>query len=132
TVHCAEIMAAVDALRPTSSDEHIFVVVRHADDFMRHNLPNGENQIKSAAHDEPIDLRRPIVIQLSLRLLMNELSWNDANCFHVCTPLVDSEKGSGNIAEHGRQLLWSHCAVCPNRRKNRLQSRAVILTGVAR
>ena len=44
----AQIVAAVDAFAAAGADENVLVVVGHADDFMRHDLADGENEIEAA------------------------------------------------------------------------------------
>src|SRR5580704_4916886 len=68
----AKVVAAIDAFTAAGSDEDVLVVVGHADDFVGHDLADGEHQIKTATGDQAIDLRRPRVVELALRLLANE------------------------------------------------------------
>ena len=47
----AEIMAAVDAFAAAGPDQDVLVVVGHADDFVGHDLADGEDQIEAALRD---------------------------------------------------------------------------------
>src|ERR1035438_5978829 len=64
----AQVVAAVDAFAATGADEDVLCEVGHADDFMGHDLADGENEIESAAGDELVDLCGPCVGQLAFRL----------------------------------------------------------------
>ncbi len=52
-------MTAVNASGAPGAHENVFVVVRHSDDFVRHDLSDGKNQVEAAMNDEPVDLGRP-------------------------------------------------------------------------
>ena len=60
----AQIVAAVDAFAAACADQNVLGVVGHADDFMGHDLADGENEIESALRNEPVHLRGPRVISL--------------------------------------------------------------------
>src|SRR5215813_1775370 len=131
-VNRTKIMTAINALRAASAHQHVLVVIRHADDFMGHDLADGKNQIEPATHNESVDLSWPFVVELSFGLFVEELLWNDADGFHIFTPFVYAEKGSGNLAEHGRKLHWRHGAVRSDGGQNCLQRWAIILPRMAR
>ena len=50
-------------MTPPVPTKHILVVIRHADDFMRHNLADGQDQIMSAIAYKFVDLRRPFIVE---------------------------------------------------------------------
>ena len=45
----AQVVAAVDAFAAAGADQNVLGVVGHADDFVGHDLADGENEIESAA-----------------------------------------------------------------------------------
>ena len=55
-IQSAEHVRLVDELRTADANENIFGVVRHADNFMRDNLPKGDNQVKTAVEQQMVDL----------------------------------------------------------------------------
>ena len=55
----ADEMAFVDAFLAARADEDVLVVIGHADDFVRNDLADGQNQIVFAGPDEVGQLRRP-------------------------------------------------------------------------
>ncbi len=93
-------MAAVDTVGPAGSDQNVFVVIRHADDFMRHHLSDGENEIELATRNQPIYLCWPVVLEPPFRLFADEISGNDPDRLHILAPLVGVKEGARNLAEH--------------------------------
>ena len=65
-------MTFIDALNAPSPDEKVFVVICHADDLMRHNLANGQDQIVAPFPDELVQLRRPRLVEDPLGRLLDE------------------------------------------------------------
>src|SRR6476646_4025499 len=99
-INGAQIMTAVDALAASGANEDVLVVVRHPDDFMGHNLPDGKDQIKAAASNQTIYLRGPRIIQLAFRLFADEFSRDFAEGLDIGPPVMYSEKIVRGIAEH--------------------------------
>src|SRR6202140_216784 len=64
-INRAQVMAAVYALPASSAHQNILVVVRHADDFVGHDLSDRENQIETALRNQPVLLGRPRIVQLA-------------------------------------------------------------------
>ena len=62
TVDRTEIVTAVDAVASASPDQDVLVVVRHADHFVWHNLPQREHKIEAAVCDQAIRLCWPCVV----------------------------------------------------------------------
>src|ERR1039458_10711959 len=58
-INRAQVMAAVYALSASRAHQNILVVIGHANNFMRHNLPDGKNKIEAAMRNQPVHLRRP-------------------------------------------------------------------------
>src|SRR6266403_5323297 len=131
-INRAQVMAAVYAFSPSGAHQNVLVVVRHADDFMRHNLTDRENQIESALSDQPIYLGRPRIVQLAFRLLVDELRRDFAESLNVGSPVMHSEEVYRHGAKHSRDLLGLHGSMRAKSRQNRLQPVAVILPRVAR
>ena len=104
-------MAAVDSVRAAGANQNIFVVVGHADHFMRDDLSDRENQIEAAAGDQAVHLRRPGVIQLAFGLLVDEFRRNFAECFDIGAPVVDAKQFRRDCTEHSRDLLRLHRGV---------------------
>src|SRR6202140_1767967 len=105
TVHGAKIVAAVDAVGSARSDQNVFVVVRHADNFVRDDLAEGKNEIELATGNQPIYLRRPVVVQSPFRLFTDEIPGNDPDRFHILSPLVGVKEGARNLAKHRQKLF---------------------------
>ena len=57
-------MAFINAFGSTGADKDIFIVIGHADDFVRHDLPDRQDQIKSALDQKIVDLCGPARNQL--------------------------------------------------------------------
>src|SRR6266404_1436041 len=131
-INRAQVMAAVYALAASGAHQNVLVVVRHADDFMRHDLTDRENQIESALSDQPIYLGRPRIVQLAFRLLVDELRRDLAESLNVGSPVMHSEKLCRHGAKHSRDLLGLHGSMRAKSRQNRLQPAAIMLPRVAR
>jgi hypothetical protein len=130
-IDSAQVVAAIDAVGSARAHENIFVVVGHADHFVRHHLANGENQVELTARDEAVHLSGPVVVQFSFRLLADKLAGDDANRFDVFAPLVRVKQYLRNVAKHGGDLLCRHCVVRAHRRKHCAQVFAEIVPGIA-
>ena len=131
TVHRAEIVAAIDAFPAARSHQNVFVVIRHADDFMRHDLADGENQIEAALKDQPVDLCRPGKMQLPFRLLFNKSRGHFADGLNVRPPVVNMEQRLWHIAKHAIELRGRHSRVRAESGQNRRQPIAVVFPRVA-
>src|SRR5258708_13913985 len=131
-INRAQVMAAVYAFSPSGAHQNVLVVVRHADDFMRHDLADRENQIETALCNQPIHLGRPRIVQLAFRLLVDELRRDLAESLHAGSPVMHSEKLCRHGAKHSRDLLGLHGSMRAKSGQNRLQPVAVMLPRVAR
>ena len=116
----------------SGAHQDVLVVVGHADDFMRHDLADGKNQVEAALRNEPVDLRRPRIVELAFRLFADELWRNLAERLHIGAPVMDTEQIPRYIAEHVGDLVRPHGCVCAQRGKNRFEPVAVILPRIAR
>ena len=125
-------MAAVYAIAASRAHQNIFVVIRHADDFVGHDLADGENQIEAALRNQPIHLGRPRIVQLAFRLLADEFRRDLAESLNVGSPVMHAKKLFRDRAKHSRDLLRLHRSMRAESRQNRLESVAVILPRVAR
>jgi hypothetical protein len=130
-VHRPQVVAAVDALAASRAHQDVLVVIGHADHFMGHNLADGKNKIEAAPRDEPVDLGRPCVVQLALRLFADELCGNFPERLDIGSPVVNAEQILRHIRKHIRDLLRPHGGVCAEGGKNRLETVAIILPGIA-
>src|ERR1700734_1399150 len=72
----SQVMAAVYAVAASRAAQNILVVIGHADDLVRHDLADRENEIEAAMRNEPVHLCRPRIVQLAIRLLADELRRN--------------------------------------------------------
>ena len=127
----AEVVAAVDALAAACADQDVLGVVGHADHFVGHDLADGEDEIESAARDEPIDLRGPRIVELAFGLFADELGRDFAEGFDVGAPVVDAEEIVRHGAEHARELVRAHGRMRAQRGQNRLEPVAVVLPRIA-
>ena len=130
-IHCAQIMAAVDSIAASGADENVLVVIGHANHFMGHDLADREDEIKATTRNEPVHLRRPCIVQLAFRLLINKLRRNFAENLDLRSPVVDVEKLLRHGSEHARDLVGLHGGMCAKRRQNRLHPIAVIFPRIA-
>src|SRR5216684_7754283 len=87
-VNRPQVMAAVYAFTAADAYKNILVVIRHADDFMGHDLTDGENQIETALCDQPIHLCRPRIIELAFRLPMDKLRRDLSQSLDVGSPVM--------------------------------------------
>jgi len=65
-------MAAVDRLAAAGAHEDVLVVIGHANDFMGHDLTDGEDEIEATIRNQSVHLRRPSIVELAFRLFQNE------------------------------------------------------------
>src|SRR6266404_1676564 len=131
-INGAQVVAAVYALSASCANKNVLVVVRHADDFVGHDLTDRENQIETALRNQPVHLGRPRIVQLAFRLLVDELRRDLAESFHAGSPVMHSEKLCRHGAKHSRDLLGLHGSMRAKSGQNRLQPVAVMLPRVAR
>ena len=55
-----------DTARAAGPYKDVLVVVGHSDDFVRHDLAEGEDQIESPLNQQVVHLSGPIKVQLAL------------------------------------------------------------------
>ena len=91
SVNRAQIVASIDPFAASRAHQNILVVIRHPDHFMRHHLPDRENQIEPALQQKPVHLRRPRIVQLAFRLRMNKLRRNLANRLDIRSPVMNAK-----------------------------------------
>ena len=126
-VHRAEIVALVDALAAACADEHVLVVVRHADDLVRDHLAQRKDQVETAIHQQPVHLRGPGEVELSFGLFADERGRHFAQRHQSVAPVVDVEQRARHVAEHRFELRFGHRRVCAERRQHGGEPFAVIL-----
>src|ERR1035437_7497418 len=131
-INRAQVMAAVYALSASRAHQNILVVIGHANNFMRHNLPDGKNKIEAAMRNQPVHLRRPRIVQLAFRLLVDEVRRNLAEGLDIGSPVVDVKEFLRHGPEHSLNLLGLHGGVCAKRRQNRLHPITVVFPRIAR
>src|ERR1035437_3654108 len=122
SINRAQIMATIDALAPPSTDQNILSIVRHPDHFMRYYLSDRKDKIEAALRDEAVHLRRPRVVQLSLRLFANKSCRNLAECLHFGSPVVHAKQSLWHLAKHVRDLIRLHGGMRADGGKHRLQA----------
>ncbi len=120
-INRAQVVAAVDALAASGPHENVFVVIRHADDFVGHDLANGENQVEAALSNQPVHLRRPRVVQLAFRLLADKFRRNLAQSLNIGSPVMHAKKLLRYYAEHSLDLIGLHGGMCAEGGQHRLQ-----------
>ena len=64
-------MRFVDHVRTADADHDVFRVVRHADDFMGNNLPDGQDEIV-VVEQQLVALNVDAVVQLAFRPFFNK------------------------------------------------------------
>ena len=60
-------MAFVDPFGAAGSHKNIFVIIGHPDHLMWDHLSDGEDQVMSPLHQQPVDLGRPGIRHPSFR-----------------------------------------------------------------
>src|SRR5258707_1114503 len=88
SINRAQVVTPIYALSSSSAHQNVLVVIRHADDFMRHDLADGQNQVEATLRNQTVYLRRPGIVQLPFRLLVNELGRNLAQSLYIGSPIV--------------------------------------------
>src|ERR1700692_4050636 len=131
-INCAQVMAAVYALAASGAHQNVLVVIRHADNFVRYDLADRENEIETAVRNETIYLRWPRVVQLAFGLLVDELGRDLAESLDVGSPVVGAEERLRHGAKHSRDLLGLHSSMGAQSRQYCLHPVAIILPRVAR
>ena len=119
-VNRAQVMAEINALATARADKNVLVVIRHPDHFMRHHLPDREDQIKPALRNQPIRLCRPWHVQLPLRQLTDELRRNLPQRLHIRAPVMNPEQLMRHARIHVVHLRRRHRCMRPDRRQYRL------------
>src|SRR5260370_35114714 len=76
SVNGAEIVAAVNAVRAPCSHQDVLIVVRHTDDFVRHDLSNRQDEIEISVADQLIYFHWPAIVELDLGLFSHEITGN--------------------------------------------------------
>jgi len=94
----ADKMAAVDAVRSPRANEEVFVVVRHADDLVRHDLADGQDEVVAASRNQVGELNRPREIHRSFRNLADKRRGHLAQRRNTGAPVVDAEQPRGTPA----------------------------------
>ena len=131
-INRTQVMTAVYRVAASRAHKNVFVVICHADHFVRYDLADGENEIEAALRDEPVHLCRPRIVQLALRLFADEFRRNLAQSLDVGSPVMHAEKLLRHGAEHSRDLFRLHGSVGAESRQNRLEPAAVVLPRIAR
>src|SRR5882724_8561413 len=131
-INRAQIMAPVYRVAASRANQNVLVVISHTDNLVRDDLADGENEIEVALCDEPVHLRRPCIVQLAFRLLVDEFRRNLAQSFDVGSPVMHAEKLLRHGAEHSSDLFRLHGRMGAKSGQNRLQPVAVIHPRVAR
>ena len=126
----AEEVALVDAFRAAGADEDVLIVVGHADDFVRHDLPERQDQIVPALGDQPADLRGPGPVEPALADLADEGGRHLAQRGEAVSPVVHAEEAGRDVAEHLLDLRLGHREVRAQGRQDVGQRLAVVLPGV--
>ena len=104
----------------------VFVVSRHPDHFVRHDLPDGENQIMRSVGNQPVDLNRNAVVDLSFRHFLDECSRHFAQRGESLSPVVNAEQAARRFAEHRFDFFIGHRVVRADGRQNIDQAIPVI------
>src|SRR6267378_671053 len=131
-INGAQIMTPVYAVTTSGANKNILVVIRHAYNFVGHNLADGKDEVETAIYNEAVYLSRPRIVQLALRLFVDELRRYFAKGLDISSPVVDAEKVSRHRSKHSRDLVWLHGGMGAEGRQNCLELVAIVLPRVAR
>ena len=125
----AQVVALVDRLRAAGPDEDVLHVAGHADDLVRDNLPDGEDQVVASPGDQAIHLGRPVESEGSLGDLADEVRWHAPQGFQVLLPAMDTEELRRHTAEHPVPLFSRYLEMGSRGGKHVGQGCAVVLPG---
>ena len=128
--HSAQVVAAMNAHRAGGAYQDVLVVVGHADDFVRHDLADGEHQVESSLGNHAVYLRRPGVVEQAAGLLLDEAGRQFAQRDHIGAPVVHREERVRDVPKHAREHRRRHRGVGSQGRQNAAQTVAVVLVGV--
>ena len=104
-------MTLVDALGSARAHEDVLVVVGHADHLMGNDLADGEDQIKAALHQQPIDLGRPAIVDFPFAQFANHVARDFAQGDQIVAPIVHADHGRRQAAKHAFDLCFRHGGV---------------------
>ena len=104
----ADVMALVDAFHAAGAYKDVLVVVGHADDFMRHHLADGENEVVPAGGNEIRHLRRPGKLDGTTGNFAHKRGRHFADRGDASAPVMNAEQTLGHTGEHFRNLRTGH------------------------
>jgi hypothetical protein len=114
----ADHVALVDHVAAAHADKQVLRMVRHADDLVRHDLADGEDQIIAGVHDAAIDLDRNGIAPEPLGDLAQIAARDLAQLFNVGAPVMNEKPTVRNVAEHCGGLLLRYGGVGAERGEN--------------
>ena len=120
-------MAPVDAGRASSAHEDVLVVVRHADDLVRHHLPDGQDEIVLPGPDQIGQLHGPRKIHRAFGNLPDKLPRHLADGRDAGAPVVHPEQLRRDAGKHFRNLVRGHRGMRAERGQHVGQARAKVV-----
>ena len=117
-------MAPVDAVLAPGAHEDVLVVVRHADHLVRHDLPDGQDEIVLPGPDQVGQLDGPREIHRALGNPPHELPRHLADGRDAGAPVVHPEPIGRDAGKHLRDLLRRHRGMRAERGQDVGQARA--------
>ena len=104
----ADHMRFADDITAANANKNIFALVGHADHFMRHYLPGGQDQIVTFIHYNPVDIALHRLLPKALRNLIKIVFGHFTNVHDIRTPVVHTHFLIGNAGEHLFPLRTGH------------------------
>ena len=108
-VKCAEHVACIDHGSAAAADKDVFGIIRHTDDLMRHDLPDGNDQIIRRVQKAAVDLNINCGINQALRNRSDKVGGHFSDFFDIRAPVMHDELFVRDaVPEKGMRLLPCH------------------------
>ena len=108
SINRAEEMGFVDSFGSACPDKNVLVISGHPDYFVRHDLPDGENQIMRSVGKQSVDLNGNAVIDFSLGHFFDECSRHFTQRGQALSPVMNTKQALRHFAEHGPDFFIGH------------------------
>ena len=111
-VNCADHVRFVDHIAAADADKQILRVVRHADDFMRHDLTGRNDEVIAFVHHAAIDLHADRFMPEAICDFFQIACRYFADFDHIMPPVMDDHAFIGNALEHDLPLCFGNRLMC--------------------